>query len=83
MSIGSFLYHTRKSGIIVEKVQFILKLLLEQIFCCTPRFPLILTTKFHSLDVKESVSGVGNFAKVGVGVGYFTSGCAILIKMTE
>jgi len=35
-------------------VQFLLKLLLKQISCCAPRFPLILTDKFHSLNVKES-----------------------------
>jgi len=38
----------------VEMVQFLLKLLLKQISCCAPPFPLILTTKFHSLCVKES-----------------------------
>jgi len=26
---------------------------LKQISCCAPRFPLILTAKFHSLNVKE------------------------------
>jgi len=35
-------------------VQFLLKLLLKQISCCAPRFPLILRAKFHSLYVKES-----------------------------
>jgi len=35
------------------------------ISCCVPRFPLILTAKFHSLYVEESE--VGNFVKVGVG----------------
>jgi len=48
-------------------VQFLLKRLLKQSFCCVPRFPLILTAKFHSLYVKESGVGVGNFGKVGVG----------------
>jgi len=41
---------------------------------------LILTVKFHSFHVKESGVGVGvgNFGKVGVGVGdgYFTSDSA-------
>jgi len=37
-----------------EMVQFLLKLLLKQISCCEPRFPLILTAKFRFLYVKES-----------------------------
>jgi len=37
-----------------------------------------LTVKFHSLYVKES--GVGNFGKVGVGIGNFTSDSATLVK---
>jgi len=53
---------------------------------------LILTDKFHSFYVKESEVGVGNlgkaesgvevgkFGKVGVGVGYFTSDSATLVK---
>ena len=48
------LYHTPKSRIPVEIVQFFLKLLLKQISCCAPRFPLILTAKLYSLHVKES-----------------------------
>ena len=40
-----------------------------EISCCAPRFPLILTAKFHSLHIKESGVGVGNFGKAGVGVG--------------
>jgi len=38
-----------------------------EISCCVPRFPLILTAKFHSLYVKESGVEVGNFGKVGIG----------------
>jgi len=44
-----------------------------EISCCAPRFPLIVTAKFHSLYVKQSEreseilerpeSGVGNFGK--------------------
>ena len=63
-------------------------------FCCVPRFPLILTAKFHSLYVKESA--VGNFGKIRVGirsrkfwkvelesgVGYFTSDSATLLVRT-
>jgi len=49
-----FLQHTPKMRIPVEMVQFLLKLLLTQLSCCAPRFPLILTVKFHSLYVKES-----------------------------
>jgi len=65
--------------------QFLSKLLLKQISCCTPRFPFILTAQLHSLYVKESKilerSGVGNgnFGKVGVGVGYFTSNFAAVV----
>jgi len=32
-------------------VQFLLKLLLKQISCFVPQFPLILTAKFHSLYI--------------------------------
>jgi len=48
-----FLHHTPKLGIPVEMIQFILKLLFKHISCCAPRFPLILTSKFHFLYVKE------------------------------
>ena len=48
-----FLHHTLKLGINVEMIQFLLKLLLKQISCCAPRFPLILTAKFHSLYVEK------------------------------
>jgi len=64
-----FLHHTLKLVIPVEMVQFLFKLLLKQISCCVPRFPLILAAKFHSLYVKESESGVG----------YFTSDSATLV----
>jgi len=78
--------------------QFLLKLVETETSCCAPRFPLILTAKFHSLYVKESKSeilerseygsrkfwevGVGNFGKVGVGVGvgYCTSDSATLVR---
>jgi len=50
-------------------VQFLLKLLLKQISCCAPRFPLVLTAKFNSLYFKELGFGVGNFGKLEVGVG--------------
>ena len=53
-----FLNHTPKLGIPVEMVQFLLKLSLKQNSCCAQRFPLILTVKFHSLDVKESESEI-------------------------
>jgi len=54
-----------KLRIPVETVQFLLKLFLQQIYCCTSQFLLILTTKFHSL---------------GAGVGYFTSYSATLVS---
>ena len=50
-----FLCHTRNLEIPVEMVQlFFLKLLLKQISCYAPLFPLILTAKFHPLYVKQS-----------------------------
>ena len=49
-----------------------------EISSCVPRFPLILTAKFHSLYVEESEVGVGNFGKVGIG--YFTSDSATLVQ---
>ena len=78
VQLDHFLHHTLKLGIPVEMVQFLLKFLLKQRFLAVHY--IILTVKFHSLYVKksESESGVGNFGKVGVGVGYFTSDSAIL-----
>jgi len=46
--LDHFLHHTPKLGITVEMEQFLLKLFLRR------PFPLILTTKFHSLCVKGS-----------------------------
>jgi len=43
VQLDHFLHHTPKLGIPVEMVQFLLKLILKQIYCCAPRFPLILT----------------------------------------
>jgi len=57
-SIGSFFTSLLKLGIPVKMVQFLLKLLLKQISCCAPRFPLILTAKFHSFNVKGSESEI-------------------------
>jgi len=54
VQLDHFLHHTSKLGSPVEMVQFLLKLLLKQISCCIPWFPLILTAKFHSVYVKES-----------------------------
>jgi len=68
-----FLHRTPTLGIPVEMVQFLLKLLLKQVSCCAPRFPLILTVKFHSLYVKES----------GVGVGYFAFDSTTLLVTTS
>jgi len=56
--LDHFVHYTLELGIPVEMVQFLLKLLLKQISCCVPRFPLILTAKFHSLYVKESASEI-------------------------
>jgi len=54
VQLDHFLNQTPKLGIPVQMAQFLLKLLLKQISCCAPRFPLILTAKLHSLYVKES-----------------------------
>ena len=58
VQLNHFLNHTLKLGIPVEMVQCLLKLLLKQISCCAPRFPLILTAKFHFLDVKKVASEI-------------------------
>ena len=55
---GSFLHHTPKMGIPDEMIQFLLQFVETKISCCAPRFPLILTAKFHSLCVKESESKI-------------------------
>jgi len=57
--VGSFFTSHSQLRIPVEMVQFLLKVLLNQIFsCCVPRFPLILTAKFYSLYVNESESEI-------------------------
>ena len=54
---------------------------------CAPRFPVIVKAKFHSFCVNETESGVGvgNFEKVGAGVGagYFTTDSATLVAENE
>ena len=72
VQLDQFLHHTPKLGIPVEMVQFLLKLMLKQISCCVPRFPLILTAKFHSLCVSFPLwSRSWKFLKGRVGVGNF------------
>jgi len=57
--LDNFIHHTTVLGIPVEMVQFLLKFsLLKQIYCCAPQFPLILTAKFHSFNVKELESEI-------------------------
>ena len=46
-----FLNYTLKLGIPVEMVVSFVE---TEVCCCAPRFPLILTAKFHSFCVKES-----------------------------
>jgi len=58
VQLDHFSHHTPKLGIPVEMVQFFLKLLLKQLSCCAPHFPLILTAKLYSLYVKESESEI-------------------------
>ena len=66
-------------------IQFLLKLLLEQISCCAPRLTLIakklLEAKLHSHNVKETESDILARSEPGVGFGNFgkvTSNSAIL-----
>ena len=62
-----------------------------EVSCCAPRFPLILTAKFHSLYVKESEPGVGVGNKKrsrsqkfwNVGVRYFTSDSTTLVEQSH
>jgi len=58
VQLNHFLHRTANLRILVEMVQFLLKLLLKQISCCETRFPLILTVKFHSLYAEESESKI-------------------------
>jgi len=62
--------------------QFLLKLLLKQISCCAPQFPLILTAKFHSFYVKESeiLESQSRNWKFEL-VGYFTSDSTTLVSV--
>jgi len=41
-------------------IQLLETLVETEIYCCGPRFPLILTAKFHSLFVKDPGVRVGN-----------------------
>ena len=52
--IGSFLHHTPKSGVLVEMVWFLLKLVETDFLLCTVVSIDFLTAKFHSFYVKES-----------------------------
>jgi len=56
--LDHFLHHTPKLGIPVEMVQSFETFVEIEISCCAPRFPLILTAKFHSLYVNESESEI-------------------------
>ena len=58
VQLDQFLHHTPKLGNPVELVHILLKLLLKQISCCVPWFPLISTAKFHSLDVNSLAAGL-------------------------
>ena len=85
VQLDHFLYHTQKSGIPVEMVQFVLKLLLKQNSCCAPRFPFSASC-YKILDSHISFTlcwGVGNFGKVRVGVGHVTSDPATLLPTAE
>jgi len=58
VQLDQFLHHTPQLGNPVELVHILLKLLLKQISCCVPWFPLISTAKFHSLDVNSLAAGL-------------------------
>jgi len=59
VQLDHFVHHTCKLGIPVEMVQFLLKLLLKQISCCAPQFPLILTAKLHSFMLSSRSRKLG------------------------
>ena len=77
--LDHFLHHTPKLGIPVQMVNFIGNFCWNRNFllCTTisiprfPRFPLILTAKFHFLYVKESEWEILERSESGVGVGNF------------
>jgi len=59
VQLDHFLHNAPKLGIPVEMVQFLIKTFVEtELSCCAPRFPLILTVRFHSFCVKESGSEI-------------------------
>ena len=85
---------TLQSWEFLLKLQFLLKLLLNQISCCAPRFPLILTAKFHFFNVKGSepkilerseseILGTRSRKFWKVGFGYFASDSATLVESVE
>jgi len=53
VQLNHLLHHTPKLGIPVEMVISFEAFVETEISCCAPRFSLILTVKFHSVDVKE------------------------------
>jgi len=72
VQLDHFLHHTPKLGISVEMVTISFETFVQaEVSCCAPRFPLILTAKFHSLYVKSRVDNSGK-------VGDFTSDSATL-----
>jgi len=59
--VGSFVHHTPKLGILLSWENGTISFenfVATEISCCAPRFPLILTSKFHSLYVEESESEI-------------------------
>ena len=58
VQLDHFLHHTHKLGIPVEIVKISFETFVETDFLLCTKFPLILTDKFYSLDVKESELGV-------------------------
>jgi len=53
VQLDHFLPHTPNFGICTNGSISFETFVETEIFCCAPRFPLILTAKFHSLYVKE------------------------------
>jgi len=54
VQLDIYLHHTPKFRNTVEIVKFLLKVLLKQVSCCAPRFPLILTAKYQEIFESRS-----------------------------
>jgi len=66
VQLDHFLNHTLKLAIPAEMLISFETFVETDISCCAPRFPLILTAKFHSFYVKESESEILERAESGI-----------------